>query len=357
LVRPSLWNDFMSEYSETPPKEAAWQVLDRVTAVRKNLLARGYNLTPTNGKRPFLDGWQNIETTEAEIERWAREYPAALNTGLQTRDTPGVDIDVLDEAVAEELQNLLWLMIGDNGQALVRYGRRPKRAVLFQTSEPFDKLSTPFFISPNGDAHRVEVLCDGQQFIVHGTHPDTGAAYVWEGGEPTSVPRDDLPHLSASVAADFVAKAAELMRARGWIIQGKQKNGDARKSNGSATGGGAADFDSIYGGREQKWASAALTDLAAELAAMAPETGRNERLYRAAFRMGTMVARGWIERATVEDRLLAACRANALERDTGGDAVRASLRSGSTVARLCRMPILMTDQPGATKQGRQPRVR
>ena len=166
------------------PKEAAWQVLDRVTATRKSLLAAGYNLTPTNGKRPFLDGWQNIQTTEAEIERWAREYPDALNTGLQTRNTPGVDIDVLDKAVAEELQNLLWLMIGDNGQALVRYGRRPKRAVLFQTNEPFDKLSTPFFISPNGDAHRVEVLCDGQQFIAHGTHPDTGTAYVWEGGEP-----------------------------------------------------------------------------------------------------------------------------------------------------------------------------
>ena len=309
------------------PKEAAWQVLDRVTTMRKNLLAAGYNLTPTNGKRAFLDGWQNIQTTEAEIERWAREYPDALNTGLQTRNTPGVDIDVLDEAVAEELQNLLWLMIGDNGQALVRYGRRPKRAVLFQTSESFDKLSTPFFISPNGDAHRVEVLCDGQQFIAHGTHPDTGAAYEWEGGEPASVPRDDLPHLSASVAAEFVAKATELMRGRGWVIRGKQKNGDARKLNGSATGG-TADFDSIYGGREQKWAAAALTDLAAELAGMAPETGRNERLYRAAFRLGTMVARGWIDRATVEGRLLDACRANALERDTGADAVRASLRSG-----------------------------
>jgi RecA-family ATPase len=61
---------------------------------------------------------------------------------------------------------------------------------------------------------------------------------------------------------------------------------------------------------------------------MAPETGRNERLYRAAFRMGTMVARGWIERATVEGRLLEACRTNALEQDTGAVAVRASLRSG-----------------------------
>ena len=74
------------------PKEAAWQVLDRVTTMRKNLLAAGYNLTPTNGKRAFLDGWQNIQTTEAEIERWAREYPDALNTGIVTATAPGVDI-------------------------------------------------------------------------------------------------------------------------------------------------------------------------------------------------------------------------------------------------------------------------
>ena len=331
--------------SETPPKEAAWQVLDRVTAARKSLLAAGYDLTPTNGKLPFLNSWQKTEATEAEVDRWAREYPDALNTGIVTATTPAVDIDVLDHAVAEELQSLLWTMIGDNGQALVRYGRRPKRAVLFQTSEPFDKLSTPFFVSPNGDAHRVEVLCDGQQFIAHGTHPDTGTAYMWEGGEPASVPRDNLPHLSASVAANFVAKATELMRARGWIIQKKKKNGDTRKPNGSATGG-AADFDSICGGREQKWAAAALTDLAAELAGMAPESGRNERLYRAAFRMGTMVARGWIDRAAVEDRLLGACRANELERDTGADAVRASLKSGLDGGEAVPHPDLDEQQAG-----------
>jgi len=185
---------------EQPPKEAAWQVLDRVTAARKSLLNAGYKPIPTNGKRPFLDSWQAIEANEAEIDNWRRQHPDALNTGVLTATTPAIDIDVLDAAAAEELQCALWLMIGDNGRALVRHGKRPKRAVLFQTAEPFDKIATPIFVSPNGDTHRVEVLCNGQQIVAHGIHPDTGTAYEWEGGQPGAVPRDDLPYLDAQMA-------------------------------------------------------------------------------------------------------------------------------------------------------------
>jgi hypothetical protein len=318
-----LLNSFEA-FMERSHREAAWQILDRATAARKSLLSAGYKPIPTNGKCPFQDGWQNTNADEADIESWARQHPHALNTGILTATTPAADIDVLDPTTADELQDLLWSMIGNNGHALVRYGKRPKRAVLFQTAEPFDKVSTPVFISPNGDTHRVEVLCNGQQIIAHGTHPNTGMPYMWVGGEPGSVLRDDLPYLDAKMAQDFIAKATEVMRGRGWIVQGKQKSSDTRKSNSSA----ASDFDSLYGGHERKWAATALAELAAELAGMPPETGRNERLYRAAFRMGTMIARRWIERTAVEDCLLEACRANALERDTSAGAVRASLRSG-----------------------------
>ena len=91
-------------------------------------------------------------------------------------------------------------MIRDNGRALVRYGRRPKRAVLFQTNEPFDKISTPIFISPNGDAHRVRSAVQWPAIRRARNTPDTGMAYAWEGGEPGSVPRNDLPNLDAKSA-------------------------------------------------------------------------------------------------------------------------------------------------------------
>jgi hypothetical protein len=69
-------------------KEAQWQVLDRATAQRKELLAAGYRPIPTNGKRPVIDEWQTISATEPMIEQWSREYPGATNTGILTAYTP-----------------------------------------------------------------------------------------------------------------------------------------------------------------------------------------------------------------------------------------------------------------------------
>src|SRR5262245_33428089 len=140
-------------------------MLDRATVARKQLLQAGFRPIPVNGKRPILSQWQRLTATETDIESWARLYPDALNTGLLTAATPAVDIDVLDEAIATELQELLWLTIGDNGRSLVRYGKRPKRAFLFQAAEAFEKVSTPVFTSQNGDTHRVEVLGNGQQLV------------------------------------------------------------------------------------------------------------------------------------------------------------------------------------------------
>jgi hypothetical protein len=53
---------------------------------------------------------------------------------------------------------------------------------------------------------------------------------------------------------------------------------------------------------------------------------RNNELNATAFALGTMIARGWIGRATVEGRLLDA--ASALAKDDGIHSVRATIKSG-----------------------------
>ena len=263
-----------------------------------------------------------LQVTNTEIESWFSRYPNAKNTGVLTRTTPAVDIDVYDGEVADELEALLWELIGTRG--MVRFGHPPKRACLFRTDQPFGKRSTPDFISPNQRHHHVEVLCDGQQLIVYGTHPDTGRDYSWYGGELDKIMRADLPELSQAVASEFIDKATALMREQGWIEHARKPNGNGA-DHGAATGN---EFDAFYGEREQKFAQAALQGLAAELAAMAPESGRNNRLNKSAFRLGTMIARNWLLRADVEARLLAACHANRLVRDTGQRAVEKTIASG-----------------------------
>jgi hypothetical protein len=119
-----------SEFEEPPEREPAWLRLDRATAYRKKLLAAGYLPIPVNGKAPPIQGWSDIQATDALIDRWAEQYASASNTGIITAYTPAIDIDVVDPAVADELHRLVEQMIGTS---VVRTGLAPKRALLFRT--------------------------------------------------------------------------------------------------------------------------------------------------------------------------------------------------------------------------------
>jgi RecA-family ATPase len=300
---------------------ASWQILDAATTARKRLLRAGFLPIPTTGKKPPIAGWTDLVATEDIIDSWFKLFPGALNTGVLTRTTPAVDIDVYDPDVADEIEALLWEMIGCRGS--VRFGQPPKRAALFRTEAPFAKIATPVFASPTQQRHRVEVLCAGQQVVITGTHPDTGKPYSWHGGQPGDVARADLPELTQAVAAEFIARAAAIMRARGWTEE-------LRKSNGAHHGGcdDGSEFDALYGGRERRYALAALQGCADDLVGMAPNSGRNDKLNALAFRLGTMSTRGWISRDEVTDRLLQAAVACRLIADDGEAATRATLESG-----------------------------
>jgi RecA-family ATPase len=300
---------------------AIWEVQDAATAARKRLRRAGYHPIPTSGKRPPIAGWTDIVATDAAIESWSKSFPGALNTGVLTKTTPAVDIDVSDSEVAAEIEALLWDMIGD--RTMVRFGQAPKRAILFRTDTPFGKMSTPSFSSPNGQKHHVEVLCDGQQIVVLGIHPVTGNPYSWHGGEPVEVARADLPELTQAMAEAFIHKAADIMRTRGWTEETPRTKGGEHGVYSDA----AAEFDAIYGDRERKYALAALRGCAAELATT-PSGERNNRLNALAYRMGTMSARHWIERAEIIKELLAAAVACGLVADDGEAAARATLESG-----------------------------
>jgi hypothetical protein len=303
-----------SDFEELPECEPTWLRLDRITAYRKQLLAAGYWPLPCNGKAPPIPGWQDIAATDEIINKWAHKYSDALNTGVLTRTAPAVDIDVVDAEVAEELEILAENMLG---KSAVRIGQSPKRAILYKVSAPFPKLSA-VFISPIGHSHKIEILADGQQIIVNGIHPETGRPYVWHGREPgLALKHDDLPLLTAEKAAAFMAAAVELMTNRGWVPAGKKTNGAGRTGHTRAN-------SSI---RERAYARAALHGCAAEFAGTTAGT-RNDTLYKKAFRLGTMVSRGWISRDEVLDALFAAAADCGLSEDDGESATRKTIQSG-----------------------------
>jgi hypothetical protein len=90
--QPDPW---VSKWASWDPK---W-----TPAARQALLKNGYEPIPLVGKRPVLDKWQSLRPTAEDIAAWEKRHPNATNTGVLSRLTPTIDIDVLDEKVANTI--------------------------------------------------------------------------------------------------------------------------------------------------------------------------------------------------------------------------------------------------------------
>jgi hypothetical protein len=86
---------------------------------------------------------------------------------------------------------------------------------------------------------------------------------------------------------------------------------------------------SYHGNRGESYAAAALRNVADELRAT-PESGRNNKLNKCAFRMGTMIARDWIAREDVESELSDAAKETGLEQDETSKTIQSGITAGLT---------------------------
>jgi hypothetical protein len=220
--------------------------------VRLNLHHGGYCPLPLIGKRPVLDNWQKqTEVTEHEIEMWSRTSPAAQNTGILTKFTPVFDIDIFDQEAAAAVADLARERFEERGHFLVRAGNWPKRAIPFRTDAPFPKISQ-VLIAASGKEEKLELLCDGQQLVVHGIHPDTHRPYDWLAGDaPGKIARQDLPYIHQYEAQALVDQAVELLvRDFGYRLKGKPEPKPEGSGNGTAADWGEyldnlADHDTL----------------------------------------------------------------------------------------------------------------
>jgi hypothetical protein len=223
-----------SSRSVRHPTSAAMSTRSRTKAgeIRRALVASGFSPLPLNGKAPVLKEWQSkLKTNDGEIQLWDSMYPNAINTGILTKFTPAIDIDIIVPDAAARIEDLARETFGEHGHILVRFGNRPKRAVLLQTNEPFAKIARSF-TAPDGSEQKIEILADGQQVVVAGIHPDIHQDYTWHGGDPWTTPREHLPYVREADIRAFLDKAARLLHENfGFIETGgtKQKttNGEA----------------------------------------------------------------------------------------------------------------------------------
>lgn len=155
--------------------------------------AKGLSVTPliTNGKKPFLDGWQKYHDhlPSAEMqEAWIKNYPhnnMGLVLGRQSNITV-IDVDTEDEKIAEAIYSVLpkskWIRIGAKGAVLA-----------------YKYTGIPTFRINNAAGQRVvEYLSTRTQVVLPPSiHPDTMKPY-WADNDLVDV-CDDLTELPDNI--------------------------------------------------------------------------------------------------------------------------------------------------------------
>jgi hypothetical protein len=195
--------------------------IEDVTACRLALIHNGYTPLPLFGKEPpqfakhrrGLAGWQYLaNVTSSQILMWQRIWPDALNTGILTAPTPALDIDIMNENAAIDTEELVRERFEGSGRVLVRIGKPPKRAILFRSLEPFAKIAAALTRQGlEGLGEKLELLCDRQQLVVHGIHPQTTRPYTWFGDTPWTVPSNELPLLGAEQAGKLISDIVDML--------------------------------------------------------------------------------------------------------------------------------------------------
>jgi hypothetical protein len=217
------------------------QTLEGAGALRLRLRALGHSPIPVDGKRPLISDWQKLGGISAEeLTRLTDRYPSHTNTGVLTARMPVLDIDIKNQSAAEAIEQLVRDRFADIGRLLVRVGKAPKRAIPFQTAKPYPKISVNLVSPDGGTDQKIELLCNGQQIVVNGIHPETQKPYTWFDDALDNVRLVDLPHLNEAEAKLLVRDAVELLMAEhGYSLAPSwpTKNSNGKDDNIVAEGG------------------------------------------------------------------------------------------------------------------------
>ena len=176
--------------------------------IRLALKAAGFSPVACIGKVPVLAEWQNrCDATPEEIAKW----PGG-NSGIDTKDTPGCDIDFDDADAAAGVEAAARDWFDGRGTIPVRFGRAPRRALLFRTATPFSKIIAKF-VAPNGSNIRSSFWATASNSLSHGIHPDTGTRYSWHADLcPWNMKHDDLVEIDEAEAHAFLDYVTDCSR-------------------------------------------------------------------------------------------------------------------------------------------------
>ena len=187
--------------------------------------------------------WQQAQHSVDDVRQWMTD---GANVGMRADNFPGVDIDSEDQTIAAYIEMLAEKHLGE---APVRYGRRPKRLMMYGTDEPFGRLRA--WITKGDDPeedgyekHLVEVLGTGQQYLVYGTHP-SGANYEWTSDMREYIP-DRLTFITREMALAFRDAVKVAFEQRGYTVEYEGEGVPSSKLSLDQQGLRAPSLDAVF---------------------------------------------------------------------------------------------------------------
>lgn len=186
----------------------------------EQLYLNGYkNIIPIypERKNPSLSSWQDVRPSLDTVRAWAATH-RDHGVGLLAFDTPGIDIDVPDPKLANTIAKMIGAKLATAGtdgdpstSLLIRLGKRPLLVTrLADGAMPFGKQVSGLWVPDHTKARdksthtRVEILANGQQYVIYGIHP-SGKPYQWVGGKsPLNHPRACLPVLDEATVPELL---------------------------------------------------------------------------------------------------------------------------------------------------------
>lgn len=160
-----------------------------------------------------------LPPVHAEIEQWMKQK---ANVGLRAEAFPAVDIDCTNPSLSNVIRGLAFTYLGIGPE---RIGRAPKRLIVYKTTEPFRRMRL-WITEPSGTKHLIEVLGDGQQYVVAGIHPVTKQPYAWPRG---LLDVDDLQEITRDEVDAWLDRVAETLDAFGYACEREGSGALARE--------------------------------------------------------------------------------------------------------------------------------
>lgn len=160
--------------------------------------------------------WREFKPQRAHIELWQQ---AGANIGLHARHFPAIDIDCLDKALVEQIEMAAYKVLGG---APVRIGRAPKALLVYRTDAPFTRLR--LHLQRGELKGLIEILGDGQQYLVAGVHPGTMKPYEWDTPLHEWDFDFELNTIDLEKAEAFLAEAEAVADMLGWETRREGKS-------------------------------------------------------------------------------------------------------------------------------------